>query len=94
MAQLEVGGERYGFSKVDLQTVIWGKEEIMAFGNIFRNLYKITDIARKLQILLISTTFILYRSLLGLENIVKWAWEWNLRGGQGNDTWSGSIRPR
>jgi len=31
------------------------------------------DIAKKLQSLVSSTTFILYRSLLGLENWVKWA---------------------
>ena len=73
ISQLEVAGERYGFSKVDLQTVICGKKEITAFGNIIRCFYIIMDTAKKLQSLVSSTTFILYRSLLGLENQVKWA---------------------
>jgi len=55
IAQLEVGGERYGFSKVDLQTVIWGKKVIMTFGNIIRSFYIIMDIAKKLQSLVNST---------------------------------------
>jgi len=58
----------------------------MAFGNIIRIFYIIMDIAKKLQSLVSSTTFILYRSLLGLENWVKWAWEWNWRSKEGNDT--------
>ena len=68
IAQLEVRGKGYGFSKVHLQTVIFGKKEIMAFGNILRNFYLIMDITKKLQNLVSSTTFILYRSLLGLKN--------------------------
>jgi len=83
MAQLEVRGEWYEFSKVDPQTMIWGKKEIVTFGNIIRSLYIIMNIA---QVLVSSTTSIMYWSLLGLEKQVKWAWEWNLRSGEGNET--------
>ena len=70
IAQLEVGDGRYAFSKVDLQTVIWGKKEIMTFGNIIRSFYIIMDIVKKLQSLVNSTTLIMYRSSHGLENQV------------------------
>jgi len=93
IAQLEVRDERHGFSKVDLQTVIWGKKEIMTFGNIIRSFYIIMDIAKKLEILVSSTILILYRSLLGLKNRVAWVWEWNLRSGESNDSRSVSIGP-
>ena len=56
---MEVRDERYEFSKVDLQTVIRGKKEIMAFGNTIKSLYIIMDIAKKLQSLV---------SLLDLES--------------------------
>jgi len=58
----------------------------MAFENIVRSLDAIMDIVKKLQSLVSSKTFILYRSLLGLENWVKWAWQWNWRSKDGNDT--------
>jgi len=49
IAQLKVGGERYGFSKVTLQMVIWEKKEITTFENIIRSFYIVIDIVKKLQ---------------------------------------------
>ena len=44
ISRLKVGSERYGFSKVDNQTVLWRKKEIMTFGNIIRSFYIIMSI--------------------------------------------------
>jgi len=82
IAWLELGGERYRFSKVGLQTVIWRKKENMTFGNTIRSFYIIMDIAKKLQSLVSSWTLIMYRSSNGLENWVTWASKWNLRSGE------------
>jgi len=58
----------------------------MAFENIIRILCIIMDIAKKLQILVSSKTFILYRSLIGLEKLSsmgmemkleKWRGQWH-----------------
>ena len=51
------------------------------------------DIVKKLQSLMGSTTLTISRGLLGLENWAKWAWEWNYRSGEVDDTRSGSIGP-
>ena len=58
ISQFEVESERYGFSKVDHQTVIWQKKEIVTFENIIRSFYIIMSIARKLQGLVSSTSLI------------------------------------
>ena len=71
---LEIRSERYGFSNADHQTVTWVNTEIVRFGNIFRSFYIIVGIARKLQSVVSLTSLIMYRSLLGFENRVKWAW--------------------
>jgi len=86
-------GEKYGFSKVDFQTMIWRKKEIMTFGNIIRSFYAIMAIAKKLQSLVSSTTLIMYRSSYGLENRVTWAWEWNLGSEKSNYSRLVSIGP-
>jgi len=67
ISQLEVGSERYGFSKVDHQTVIWRKKEIVAFGKIIRSFYIIMSIARKLQGLVSSTCLISVWKLTWVE---------------------------
>ena len=65
---MEVESERYGFSKIDHQSVIWRKKEITTFGFIFiRSFYLIMGIAKQLPILVNSTSLIIYRSLLGLK---------------------------
>jgi len=56
ISQLEVESERYGFSKVEYQTVLWRKKEIMTFENIIR--YIIMSTVRKLQGLLCATSLI------------------------------------
>jgi len=86
-------GERYGLSKVELQTIIWGKKEIVIFGNIIRGFDIIMDVPKKLPSLVSSTTLIVYRSLLGLENWVKWRKNeiWEV---ESNDSRSVHVRPK
>jgi len=81
---LEIGSEWYGFSNANHQIVTWMNTEIVTFGNIFRSFYIIMGIARKLQSVLSLTSLTMYRSLLGYEKRVKWAWNWNLRSGHSN----------
>jgi len=50
------------------------------------------DIAKKLKCLVSSTALIMYRSSHGLEKRVTWAWEWNSRSGESNDSRLVSIR--
>jgi len=64
---LEVESERYGFSNADHQAVTWVNTKIVTFENIFRSSHIIMGIARKLQSVVISTSLIMYRSLLGLK---------------------------
>jgi len=67
ISKFEVGSERYEFSKVDHQTVIWRKKEIVTFENIIRNFYIIMHITRKLQGLVSSTSLISVWKLIWVE---------------------------
>ena len=51
------------------------------------------DMAKKFPSLVSSTTLIVYRSLLGLENRVEWAWKRNLSGGHSDDSRLVPIAP-
>ena len=62
IAQLEVGSERYEFSKVDHQSVIWRKKEITTFGFVIRSFYLIMGIAKQLPSLVSSTILIVHGS--------------------------------
>ena len=90
---LEVGSERYGFSNGGYQMVTWVNIETVIFGSIFRSLYIIMGIARKLQNVVSLTSLFMYRSLLGFENWVKWVWKWNLESEQSNNSKSVSFGP-
>jgi len=41
IAQLEVGGERYGFSKIDLQTIIY--QEFLSNNGYYKNIAKFSE---------------------------------------------------
>ena len=51
ISQLEVRSERYGFSKVDHQLIMWRKKEIMTFGFIIGSFYLFMGIAKQLPTL-------------------------------------------
>jgi len=58
----------------------------MHFGGLIKRFQSIIDIAKKVQSVIGLTIFIVYGNLFGLENYIRWTYEWNLRSGEGNDS--------